>query len=155
MITTIYIGIDPDITASGVAVYDKEDNSLELRTLSFWELIEEIESYLVPIHIVIEAGHLIKKSNWHGAANTYTAARIGKNVGSNHQIGKLIQEYCEKHNISHELIKPLGKVNQEIFNGIWERKGRTNQEVRDAAMLIYRYKNTNKLKIKEHDNRKE
>ena len=144
---TIYIGIDPDITASGVAVYDKDDNYLELRTLPFWELIDELKSYLVPIHVVIEAGHLIKKSNWHGAANNYTAARIGKNVGSNHQIGKLLQEYCEKHDISHELVKPLGKVNQEVFNGIWERKGRTNQEVRDAAMLIYKYVDTRKIKL--------
>ena len=136
----IYLGIDPDIEKNGVAIYDTDDNVLDLKLLNFWELIEEIESYLIPIHIVIEAGHLINKSNWHGSKNVYTAARIGKNVGSNHQIGRLLEQYCIKNKISHELIKPKGKINAEMFNKLWSRNGRTNQEVRDAAMLIYKYK---------------
>ena len=136
----IYIGIDPDITKNGVAIYDADDGALDLKLLSFWELIEEIESYLVPIHVVIEAGHLINKSNWHGSKNVYTAARIGKNVGSNHQIGRLIEQYCIIQEIRHELIKPQGKINSRMFNDVWGYKGRTNQEVRDAAMLIFKYK---------------
>lgn len=137
----IYIGIDPDITLNGVAVYDREDGSLELSNLSFWDLIEEIKSYLVPIHVVIEGGHLIKKSNWHGQKNVYTAARIGKNVGSNHQVGKLLVEYCERECISHEVVPPKGKVSHQYFCSIWGlKKGKTNQEQRDAAMLILKFK---------------
>lgn len=136
----IIIGIDPDITLNGVAIYDTEEKDLELKNLSFWDLIEEIKSYLIPIHVVIEAGHLINKSNWHGSKTVYTAARIGKNVGSNHQVGRLIEEYCLNHGISHELIKPLGKVKADYFNAVWDWKGRTNQEQRDAAMLIFKYK---------------
>lgn len=136
----IIIGIDPDITLNGVAVYDIEEKDLELKNLSFWDLIEEIESYLIPIHVVIEAGHLIDKSNWHGSKTVHTAARIGKNVGSNHQVGRLLEQYCINHEISHELIKPLGKVKADYFNAVWDWKGRTNQEQRDAAMLILKYK---------------
>lgn len=133
----IYIGIDPDTDKSGVAVFDTEDNSLELSTLSFWDLIEELDSYIAPIHIVIEGGHLINKSNWHGSKNIYTAAKIGKNVGSNHAIGRLLVEYCEKHGLSYETQKPKGKVSAEYFKAITGYAKRTNQEERDAAMLVY------------------
>ena len=136
----IYIGIDPDSVKSGVATYDIDDKHLDFELLSFWDLIDELDSYLVPIHVVLEAGHLIKKSNWHGAKNVFTAAKIGKNVGNNHQVGKLLEEYLIKKNISYELKKPIGKMNAEDFNRYWGWKTRTNQEVRDAAMLIFKYK---------------
>jgi hypothetical protein len=137
----IYLAIDPDIEKNGVAVYDTQDNSLELRTLPFWELIEEIESYLVPIHIVIEAGWLIKKSNWH--TNKYQSKNVGeriaKNVGQNHAVGQLLEQYCTSKGISYELELPKGKVNAKVFEGVWGVK-KSNQEVRDAAMLLLKYK---------------
>lgn len=135
----IYIGIDPDVEKSGVAVYDTEDKSLELKTLDFWSIIEEIESYLVPVTLVIEAGWLIKKSNWHGTSKQSKTAgeRIAKNVGSNHQVGKLLAKYCESKGIKYSLVKPIGKLDHNTFKKITGYKGRTNQEVRDAGMLVY------------------
>ena len=41
---TIYIGVDPDIDKNGVAVYDREDNSLELRNIPFIFLTAKTES---------------------------------------------------------------------------------------------------------------
>ena len=136
----IYIGVDPDIDKNGVAVYDTQDNSLELSNLSFWDLIEEIESYLVPITVIIESGHLISKSNWHGAKTKSTAAKIGKNVGANHQVGRLLIEYCEHNGIKYKAVEPKGKIKAKIFNHIWRISKRTNQEQRDAAMLLISYK---------------
>lgn len=135
----IYIGIDPDVNKSGVAVWDSEDKSLELYNLSFWELIEELESYIVPITVVIEAGWLIKKSNWHGKPNQSKTAgeRISKNVGANHQVGKLLAEYCMANKISFTLVKPKGKANSEYFKRLTGYKKQTNQETRDAGMLVY------------------
>lgn len=136
----IYIGIDPDIDKNGVAVYDTQDNSLDLRNLSFWDLIDEIESYLVPITLIIESGHLISISNWHGAKTKSTAAKIGKNVGANHQVGRLLIEYCEHKGIEYKAVEPKGKIRAEMFNRIWGISKRTNQEQRDSAMLLLPYK---------------
>src|SRR5690606_38758112 len=112
----IYIGIDPDVDKSGYAVLDSKTKELDLYNYSFWEIIEDLKSYLIPITVIIEAGWLHKKSNWHGQKNVYTAAKIGKNVGANHQVGKL----------SHK-----------EFKAITGYKKRTNQDQRDAGMLVY------------------
>ena len=135
----IYIGIDPDVEKSGVAIYDTSDKSLELYCKTFWEVIEEIEAYLHPITVVIEAGWLIKKSNWHGKVNQSKTAgeRIAKNVGSNHQVGKLLVEYCEWKNINYKLVKPMGKIDHFRFKKFTGYKGKTNQEKRDAGMLVF------------------
>ena len=96
-----------------------------------------LASYLPKIYI--EAGWL-NKSSWHPSPNRSTASRIGKNIGANHQIGKLIAEKCERLKIPHELVKPTkSKVtDHKLFCRITGYKGRrSNQEMRDAAMLIW------------------
>lgn len=139
----IYIGIDPDVDKNGFAYYHTLTKSLELKSYSFWDLIEEIERVLYILdfddsfHVVIEGGWLNKKSNWHGG-NKLASSRIAKNVGSNHQVGKLIVEYCEQNGIPHEVVKPTkSKLNAETFKKVTGYEGRTNQETRDAAMLVF------------------
>lgn len=134
---TIFIGIDPDIENNGYAVWDRGDKTLEIGKKSFWDAIEDIELYNVPVKVIIEAGWLIAKSNWHGAKNKSTAAKIGKNVGSNHQVGRLFEEYCIKNNIQYQLVKPKGKIKADTFKRITGHTGRTNQDQRDAAMLVF------------------
>ena len=134
---TIFIGIDPDIEKNGYAVWDRDDKILEIEKKSFWDAIEDIELYNVPIKVIIEAGWLIAKSNWHGAKNKSTAAKIGKNVGSNHQVGKLFEEYCIKNKIQYQLVKPKGKIKADTFKRITGYTRRTNQDERDAAMLVF------------------
>jgi hypothetical protein len=136
----IYIGIDPDIEKSGIACWDSESKSFDyIKNMSFWEIIEEFELWNIDINVVIEAGWLIKKSNWHGRAyqSKSVGERIAKNVGSNHQVGILLAEYCEKNNIKYELVKPKGKINSESFKEITKYTKRTNQDQRDAAMLVF------------------
>jgi len=136
----IYIGIDPDIEASGIACWDTETLEFDyIKNMSFWEIIEEFDLWNVRITVIIEAGWLISKSNWHGKAyqSKSVGEKIAKNVGSNHQIGILIAEYCEKYGMAYELKKPLGKVKSDYFKKITGYTKRTNQDQRDAAMLVY------------------
>ena len=94
---------------------------------------------LQPDKVIIEAGWLNKKSNWHGAKNNFIATRIAKNVGSNHQVGKLFAEYCEINNIPFELkIPKQSKITKENFNKMFNTKLR-NQDIIDAAMLVAGY----------------
>jgi hypothetical protein len=143
----IYIGIDPDIEASGVAFWKPDFNEFDyIKNMSFWDVIDVLKdcSFQKTISdfnftVIIEAGWLISKSNWHG--RTYQSKSVGekiaKNVGSNHQIGILIAEYCDRYGITYELKKPLGKVKSDYFKKITGYTKRTNQDQRDAAMLVY------------------
>lgn len=140
----IYIGIDPDVTLNGVAYYVPETNYLSLHNLNFWNLIKYIQDYQdseFEFAVIIEGGWLNSKSNWHGG-NKLASSRIAKNVGSNHQVGKLLVEYCGIYGISHEVVKPRNlikgkKIDAKTFKAITKYEGRTNQETRDAAMLVF------------------
>ena len=140
----IYIGIDPDVHKSGVAIYNSDTRELQIQNLNFWELIELLETKMIsvtPIKVIIEGGWLNKKSNWHGG-NKLASSKISKNVGANHQVGKLIVEFCEKYYISHDVVKPKNlikgkKIDAKTFKSITGYQGRTNQETRDAAMFVF------------------
>jgi hypothetical protein len=136
----ILIGIDPDVDKSGVAFIN--GNKLELNNLSFFELFDYFKSlkekYKNPI-IYIECGFL-NKSNWHikalgsGAIN----AKIGERTGANFETAKKIIEMCIYLKISHYQIKPTkSKITNDYFKSITGIKAVTNQEQRDAFMLIY------------------
>lgn len=136
----IYIGIDPDIEASGIACWDSETKEFDyIKSMSFWDVINEFECWNIHINVIIEAGWLHSKSNWHGRAyqSKSVGERIAKNVGSNHQVGILITEYCEIKNINYRLVFPRGKVKADYFKKLTGYTKRTNQDQRDAAMLVY------------------
>jgi len=130
-----YIGIDPDVKKSGVAV--AVDGKLqELHTMDFWSLIEFLDKDL-NAHVVIEAGWLNKTANYHPSQNKNTASKIGSYVGANWQVGKLIEEYCVYMNRTYNLVKPTqSKVDGREFQMYTGWGKRTNSEERDAAMLI-------------------
>jgi len=138
----VKIGIDPDIGLSGYAIMAGgvfED----IRTLKFFEVCDEIKvteqicrSIGNSLVVYIEAGWLHKKSNWHGGRGA-VAQKIAKNVGTNHAVGKLFVAFCEHYGIKHEEVLPKGKVDAKTFWSITGWKPRTNQEQRDAAMLIF------------------
>ena len=136
----IFIGIDPDVELNGYALWHSNSKILEVGKETFWDIIEDIEDYKkdnVPLTVIIEAGWLIPKSNWHGAKSKGTAAKIGKNVGSNHQVGRLLEAYCIHNKIPHRLTKPQGKVKAEYFKKLTGYQGRTNQDMRDAGLLVF------------------
>ena len=148
-----YIGIDPDVDKSGVAYYESESKKLELSNLTFFQLFDYLRFAkgakldFEKLVIYIEAGWL-NKSNWHksyknkdGRLVKHSEAqneKISRNTGANHETGKKIVEMCEYLELDYVIVKPTSsKVNSEYFNKLTNTIGRTNQEQRDAAMLVY------------------
>ncbi len=141
-----YIGIDPDIKKSGFAVWDAQYQKFEyITSLSFWDMYSTLSDLFMDhnIYVVIDAGWLRKKSNFHNRKGQTKQAgeKIAEYVGRNHQIGILIQEYCKNVEIPYELNIPSGKINAETFKNITKYTEITNQDQRDAAMLVFQRKN--------------
>ena len=145
----ILIGIDPDVDKSGVA-YIGMSKKIVLGNMRFFELFDSISyeqselkrlfsQHDVQIKVYIEAGWL-NKPNWHtsGKMNIATVAQIGARTGANHEVGRKIAEMCEYLKIDYELVRPTqSKVDAVYFKQLTKYQGRTNQEQRDAAMLIW------------------
>ncbi len=141
--STFYIGIDPDREKNGVALYSSAERRLiELLNLSFFELFDYLKKWKeqeVKLMVVIEAGWL-NEGNWHIKAsdNARNAAKIGKWVGGNHEVGQKIVEMVEYLKIPYRTTIPKRKkFDAETFKTYTSWKKRTNPEQRDAAMLVY------------------
>lgn len=136
----IIIGIDPDIDKSGVAALDHGDEYFDMWEMTFFEIFNMLQKHKERIKMVyIEAGHLNKKSNWHKyGKGEGVAARIGKNVGSNHQVGRLLEQMCQYLSVPYTMVKPMGKKDVDEFYDITGIKTlKKDQDKRDAAMLIW------------------
>lgn len=133
------VGIDPDIDKSGIAYVIEGKPHIEMNTLKFVELMKFIRLHRQSIKCVyVEAGWINKKSSWHGAQNIAVAARIGKNVGENHAVGKLLIQCIEAEGLKVVAVKPSStKLDAEQFAKLTGIKTRTNAESRDAAMLVF------------------
>lgn len=142
-----YIGIDADIDKSGVAVWNPQTQSFDrLECLTFWQLYDYLCSNYHPVSgsltafVRLEAGWL-NKSNWHVRPNQsqHLAAKIGQGTGQNHATGKHIEQMLKHIGIPYELIQPKrSKVTDAAyFNKLTGITTRTNQEKRDAAMLVF------------------
>jgi len=136
----ILVGIDPDVDKSGVAVWRPHDKCYALKTLKFFALFEYLVKQKQNIRlVVIEAGWQ-NKSVWHGASGkgASVAARIGKSVGCNHETGRKIVEMCEYLKLHYDLVRPIKqKYAKKEFVKITGIEERTNQEQRDAMMLVF------------------
>lgn len=143
-INDVFIGIDPDVEKSGVAY--KEGELIELSNLSFFELYDYFlyvkQSQVITMQkvlVVVEGGWL-NKSNWHKSEKGSAAlnAKIGSRTGANHETGKKIVEMLDYLDIPYKVTKPTRKkVKAKEFKNLTNVMGRTNQEQRDAFMLIY------------------
>ena len=137
----IKIGIDPDVTKSGFAL--TYQNQIELTTYSFFELFDRLgqlskQHPKEKILVYVECGFL-NKSNWHklqkGSSNIN--AKIGERTGANFETAKKICEMCEYLGLKYIQVKPTRKkLNAAEFKAITKIEKRTNQEMRDAFMLV-------------------
>lgn len=145
------IAIDPDVKASGVALLKPSTRDLQVKNLSFPALLDSLQETKgkallanETLIVVVEAGWLVPKSNFHGEGGG-RAERIAKNVGANQEVGRKIVEMCRHYGLEVVEHAPLVKFwkgkNRKIthselasFTGI---KGRTNQDARDAALLSW------------------
>lgn len=136
----ILIGIDPDVDKSGFARI--EGNQLKLDNLTFFDLYEELKSYkelVVKPVVYVECGFL-NKSNFHKKAGMSAAlnAKIGERTGANFETAKKIVEMCEYLKMPYVKIQPkASKITNDYFKKITGIDTRTNQEQRDAMMLIW------------------
>lgn len=137
----LLIGIDPDVDKSGVAF--KNGNLIELSNLTFFQLFDYLSFYKdienKPI-VYVEAGYL-NKSNWHinEKQSKSMVAKIGERTGANFEVAKKIVEMCQYLGLEFVEARPTrSKVNADFFKQITGISQRTNQEQRDAAMLIYK-----------------
>lgn len=152
--TDIVIGIDPDVDKSGVAVLDTRKRQFTQVTAEpFPPLLEMLNSIRfgnafngLTCRIIIEAGWL-NRGNWHlmrGDSRAVIAAK-GNHAGRNHEVGRKIAEMCEFWRIPHDDVKPLTKMwrghDRKItaieLQRITGWSARTNQEMRDAALLAW------------------
>ena len=161
----VIIGIDPDVTKSGVAWLNPTTRILEINNKSFPELIKVLDrarelslSENKTVIVVIEASW-INTHNRHiipGQTNA-AASKSGYNIGRNHQTGIALSQYAQYIGLDVVEQPPLRKgwsggdrkiTHKELayFTGI---AGRTNQEERDAALLAWNYANL-PIKVKKH-----
>lgn len=150
----LIVGIDPDIDKSGVAVRNIELKTIYLYTLPFYDLVKWIEANMDNIrYIVVEASWLLQKSSFRirAADSKQLASLKGKHVGWNQGVGRCIVSMivglgieCReqkplklrwgkdgKSKISHIELEKIGNFSSHTIN-----VKRTNQEMRDACLLI-------------------
>lgn len=146
----IYIGIDPDTDRSGVAIFS--NNVMQCAAFAFADMVglilqmhKKAEQQGDEIIVIVEAGWL-NKSNWHITFrdNAWLAAAKGIAVGRNQQVGKCLVELLRAENIQVVEQKPLRKIwrkgkisHDELAKLVKLDQKRTNQEMRDAALLAY------------------
>ena len=145
MTASMIIGIDPDCSKSGVAFYEDE---ITVKMLGFFELYDFLLKNKDKIKIVIvESSWLVGKSNWHSnpKQSKFVGETIAKKVGANHETGRKIVEMCEYLGIRYTLQMPLGtkNINSVIFKSLTGIKS-SNQDMRDAYMIVYNYIKSNK-----------
>lgn len=150
----IIVGIDPDCIASGVAIINKANRTVNLDTWPFPELIENlvtIQKTFYGLVIVVEAGWLIK-SNWHLKASDSkrVSSAKGNSIGRNHETGRKIVEMLKYHGCNVIEQRPLQKcwkgkdrkiTHEEISRIIPNFPLKSNQETRDAALIAWTYRN--------------
>lgn len=155
----IVIGIDPDVDRSGFALLDSRTRKFDLRALSFPDLLDALKTVQRKcevagrsLTVVVEAGWL-NESNWHLShrESRAEAAAKGNAVGRNHETGRKICEMCDHWDIPVVRKKPLplksrgvhfwngkdGKITSEELKALTGYEKRTNQEMRDAALLAW------------------
>lgn len=143
----ILIGIDPDTEKSGFAFLNKSNpNDIELRNLTFFELFNilsairnSLASVYFDVKVYVECGFL-NKGNRHfkEQESMQFNGKISERVGANHETAKKICEMCESLKLDYEQVRPTkSKINSVTFKEITGYEKRSNQEQRDALMLIW------------------
>jgi hypothetical protein len=133
------IGIDPDTEKSGVAIKSDE---LKLYNMSFFELYDILTTFkpeTEKIKVYIECGFL-NRGNRHkvSGGSLELNSKIGERIGANHEVAKKICEMCEHLKIEFIQVRPTKtKTKSDYFKKITGYNKRTNQEQRDACLLIW------------------
>ena len=142
--SSMVIGIDPDLEKSGVAtVIDGKLTTLD--TMGFFELTDFILEHKHVAHFIVEDVEHSKATYHRPGKGRAEMLKIAQNVGQVKAIGRLLGVFLNGCDAQFTLIKPLkgrvkkAKKDAEFFNKITGWAGRSNQDKRDAALLALSY----------------
>lgn len=156
------VAIDPDKEKSGIAVLNTETRKVKCYLLNFFDVCQTIKnSKHKDVFWILEGGFLTKNLQ-HKAINKNVAFKIGVDVGINHCIGLKFKEFLEINKINFTITRPLKKIwengkisKKELINLLITNKLTidinhnltTNQDVRDALLLVIDYIKKNPLNL--------
>lgn len=139
------IGIDPDTTASGVAIFNSRTNQYEAycrkKFFELFDLFDNLVKYGYNFEVVIEAGwkNPSMMHNIKGYATRNKSAKIGANVGANHETGRKIVEMCQYFGFEPWLLTPTSSkwtpTMLKHLTGIELCKAQ--QDIIDAMRLVF------------------
>jgi len=149
-----YIGIDPDVKKNGVAIVEKETKKLECAALTIGDTLDYLQWVAgratesgASVKVYVEAGWM-NRTNWHLTKWDNRGQVVAKGVsqGRNEQVSRLLGEMCEHYGLQWQWVKPLHKcwsgqdrkiTHAELCAVTGLVYGRTNQEMRDAALIAW------------------
>jgi hypothetical protein len=132
----IYVGIDPGVN-TGLAIWNKGENKLELKTVKLHQAFDIIRSIKAQINaLVIENPNLWNYFTDHKAAR----ARL-QGAGSVKRDFKAWQDFLADEQIPYCAVRPDKKrnalgTNKDHFARITGYTGQSSEHARVAAMLI-------------------
>ena len=148
------IGIDPDVEKNGVAIVERETKHLECAAMTFAETLDYLQwvakrsaEAKASVKVYVEAGWM-NRTNWHLKKWDNRGQVVAKGVsqGRNEQVSRLLGEMCEAYGLRWQFLKPFRKVwggrdrkitHDELCAVTGLMYGRTNQEMRDAALIAW------------------
>ena len=151
----IIVGIDPDVSKSGIAVLDcSKQTFTQVDCLSFAQMVNKFVDLAADmtsesvVTIVMEDSDI--SCNWHTSPrdNKAVAAAKGRSVGMCHATARHLKEVAENFGLEVVGHRPLIKIwhgkdkkisHDEAIQFMRGLPTRTNQEMRDAALLAWSY----------------
>ena len=148
------IGIDPDVEKNGVAIVERETKHLECAAMTFAETLDYLQwvakrsaEAKASVKVYVEAGWM-NRTNWHLKKWDNRGQVVAKGVsqGRNEQVSRMLGEMCEHYGLDWKHIKPFRKcwqgrdrkiTHDELCAVTGLMYGRTNQEMRDAALIAW------------------
>ena len=136
------IGIDAG-KDTGMCFYNTDRKEVcDLKTTDFFGCIHELKMLKnLSVKVYIEDPNLNKPvfiTETMKKKAVQVALRKAQNVGMNKREASLLIQWMKENGIDYETIRPTQKkLNDEQFRRITGYNKRSNQHVRDAAMLVY------------------
>lgn len=128
------IAIDPDLTLSGVAIWDrKEKKWIRVELVAFEDMVAWLEFLVFTISgfdpdntiIYVEAGYLNKQANFRRGHRSSVSENIAMRVGMNHATSILTSRVLKKQGWEVVEIAPLSKGGGLLKkDGVWTKTGK-------------------------------
>ena len=145
--SSLVIGIDPDLDKSGVAVVI-DGKLVTLDAMGLFPLTEFILEHLHTAHFVVEDVEWDKTVYTRPGTNVPMMKKIAQDVGKVKAVGRLIGIFLAGCDANFSLMKPLkgpvklAKKDATRFNRMTGWTGRSNEDKRDAGLLALTYTET-------------